>query len=193
MTHPRKFCSKWLWFALCVILAGTVLFLFGFWCLLSTGTPTPPLALPFPPRLLTGLGVMLWCPVTLIPLTLILVASRFLVSRLSRLSAAAVAFVGVTGILVGAFWVPNPIVLWPLNVFGEHRLPELIDELFAFHIVPSPPLSYDSLGGMEALNRWQIIECGARFCILNLVWIACLVAIWTANNRLSVARSHPNG
>jgi hypothetical protein len=177
MKQPAHFLGGCLRFAVCSLLSGTVLFLIGNWCLESTNNPPWPLALPLPQRLLLGLGLMLWNPVTLVPLTLILITSRFLMSKLNKLSSAAVAVVGLTVVLVGAFWVPNPIVLWPLEIFGEHTLTELIGELFTFHIVPSP-------ASFQFLFQWQIEECGARFCILVIGWTACLVMIWIIDGRL---------
>jgi hypothetical protein len=141
--------------------------------------------------LLTGLGLTLCNPITLIPLALILVTSQFLASRLSRLSAAAVVFVDVTGVLIGAFWVPNPIVLWPFEIFGgPPTLRELIDNLFPIHIVPASAISLDSPGGFEAMIRWPFIEWGARFCVLIVVWVACLLAIRTAEKRLCMVKRH---
>ena len=106
--QAKQLLCRWLWFAGCALVSGTVLFLFGSWCLESTNSPPPPLALPLPQRFLTGLGFMLLNPLSLIPLTLILVASRFLACKLSKPSAAAVMLLGLTLVLVGAFWVPEP-------------------------------------------------------------------------------------
>jgi len=169
--------GRWLRFPVWAFLFGTVLFLFGSWCLQSSDTPAPRLALPLPPRFLTGLGFLLWNPFSLVPITLILTASRLLMSKLSRASSAAVALVGLAVLLVGALWVPNPIALWPFSTLGEHTLPELIGQLFTFHIVPSPQVSYDSAEGFQALIRWQLMECGARFCVLVIGWTTCLAAI----------------
>src|SRR5207249_538966 len=90
-------------------------------------------------------------------------------------------------IVVGALWVPNPIVLWPFSVLGEHTLPELIGKLFTFHIVPSPAVNYSSPDSFQSLFRWQVFECGARFCILIVGWIASLLAIWIIDGRLRTA------
>ena len=172
---------------MCVLVTGTVLFCFGRWCIDSSDIPAPPLALPLPQRFLAGLAFMLVIPPLLIPLALILTASGFLASKLHRLSSAVVILIGLTAVLVGAIWVPNPIALWPISILDGHTLPELIGELFPFHIVPSPEGSSSSSIGAEALFRWQLMECGARFCILILVWIACLVAIWRIDRRLKRA------
>jgi hypothetical protein len=193
MKQPAQFLGRCPWFAVCPVLSATVLFLIGNWCLESTNLPPPPLAIQLPQRLLTGLGFMFWNPVTLIPLTLILITSRFLMSKLSKLSSAAVTVVGLIVVLVGAFWVPNPIMLWPISILGEHTLPELIGELFTFHIVPSPGGSHNATASFQSLFRWQIEECGARFCILVIGWTACLVTIWIIDGRLRTSERslHP--
>jgi hypothetical protein len=183
MKQSRHFVFSWLWLAARALLFWTSLYLIGNWCLDSTDIPPPPLALPLPPRLLAGLGLMLYNPVSLIPLTMVLAASGILALKLPRLSAAVAVVVGLAGLLVGAFWVPNPLVLWPISVLGEHTLPELIGEFFTFHIVPSPEGSYSLPAGMQSLFRWQLMECGARLCILILAWTACLVAIWRIDRR----------
>jgi hypothetical protein len=132
---------------------------------------------------------MLWNPFTLIPLTLILTSSRFLVAKLSGVSSTAVTLTGLAFVVVATFWVPNPVLLWPFSILGEHTLPELIGELFTFHIVPSPGGSYSASAGFHSLFRWQIEECGARFCILLIGWTACLVTIWIMDGRLRTSKS----
>lgn len=189
MKQPQHFLGRCLWFAVCALLYGTVLFLIGNWCLESTNIPPPPLALPLPQRFLGGMGFMLWNPFTLIPLTLILTSSRFLVAKLSGVSSTAVTLAGLAFVVVATLWVPNPVLLWPFSILGEHALPELIGELFTFHIVPSPGGSYSASAGFQSLFRWQIEECGARFCILLIGWTACLVTIWIIDGRLRTAKS----
>jgi hypothetical protein len=129
------------------------------------------------------MGFMLYNPVSLIPLTLILTTSRFLASKLSWAGSAAVTLVALTSGLMGAAWVPNPFVLWPFSVLGEHTLPELIGKSFAFHIVPPSEVSYSSEAGFASLFRWQIQESAARFCILLLAWALCLVIITMIDRR----------
>jgi hypothetical protein len=180
---------RWLSYAVWALLFGVALFLFGTWCLGSTDIPPPPLALPLPQRFLTGLGFVLWNPFTLVPLTLILTASRFLVSKLSWAASTAVTLVGFTFGLVGALWVPNPVVLWPFSVLGEHTLPELVGKLFTFHIVPPSGVSYSTDAGIQSLFPWQIQECGARFCILIIAWAACLVTIRMIDRRVRTANN----
>jgi len=80
--------------------------------------------------------------------------------------------------------VPNPIISWPFSVLGEHTLQELIDEVFTFHLVPAPEASYTTSAGFWSLCRWQIAECGARFCVLMVAWAACLVTICRIDMRL---------
>ncbi len=187
-TDDPKPVARRLWFASCAIVSGAVLFLFGNWCLASTNIPAPELALRLPPRLLAGLGFILVNPFSLIPITLILTVSRFLLPRLRRVSFMAVAVVGIAFVLVGAFWVPNPIALWPISIMGNERtFPNLIGELFTFHIIPAPKISYDSTAAFESLFRWQIMECGARFCIVIAGWTACLAAIWVIGRRPRIA------
>ncbi len=187
MRQPEHVFGRWLWFAVCALVTGTVLFLFGYWCLDSTNIPPPPFALPLPQRFLTGLGFILIMPFLLVPLALILTASRFLASKLSRASSAAVVLAGLAFILVGTLWVPNPVVFWPFSILGEHTVPELIGELFAFHIVPAPKGSYASPEAMQSLLRWQLLECGARWCVLMIGWAASLVTIWIIDRRLRTA------
>ena len=189
MRQIEHYSGRRLRLAVWALLSGSILYLFGRWCLTSTDIPPPPLALPLPERLLGGLGFMLWNPFSLIPLTLALTASRFLVARLNWPSAAAVTIVCLTAVLGGAVWVPNPIVLWPFSVLGEHTLPELIGELFTFHIVPAPRGSYSSTAGLQSLCRWQLLECGARFCILLIGWTGGLVAIWRIDRRMSTTQA----
>ena len=124
---------------------------------LVTGALPPPifqppeLALRLPPRLLAGLGFILVNPFSLIPITLILTVSRFLLPRLRRVSFMAVAVVGIAFVLVGAFWVRNPIALWRISIMGNERtFPNLIGELFTFHIIPAPKISYDSTAAFES-------------------------------------------
>jgi len=169
------------------------LFLVGWWCIDSANIPPPMLALPLPQRFLSGLGFMSWDPFSRIVLSVILAASGFLVSRLNKTFSAAITVVGLTAVMVGACWVPNPIVLWPVSVLGEHTLPELIGELFTFHIVPSPEFSYGSSAGFDSLFRWQLLESGARFCILIIGWAACLAAIWKIGRRLRTANESLGG
>jgi len=188
MKQPEHYLGRCLWFAVCALLSEAVLFLFGFWCLESTDIPPPSLALPLPQRFLTGLGMLLWNPFTLIPLTQMLTASRFLVAKLRGVPSAAIMLAGLAFVLVGAFWVPNAVVLWPVSILGEHTLPELIGELFTFHIVPSPGGSYGASADFQSLFRWQIEECGARFCILIIGWTACLVTIRIIDGRLRTAK-----
>ena len=78
-------------------------------------------------------------------------------------------------------------MLWPVSILGEHTLAELIGGLFAFHIVPAPDVSYASSASFQLLFRWQLFECGARFCILVVAWTTCFVAIWTFDGRLRTA------
>jgi hypothetical protein len=189
MRQPEHFLGRWLWFAVCALVIGTALFVFGYWCLDSTNIPPPSFALPLPQRLLTGLGFILVMPFLLIPLALILTASRFLTLKLSRASSAAVVLAGFAFILVGTLWVPNPVVFWPISVLGEHTVPELICELFAFHIVPAPKGSYASPDTMQSLLRWQLLECGVRWCLLMIGWIASLVTIWKIDRRLSTVNN----
>ena len=184
--HSR---GGWLRFTVFAILSGTVLFLLGLWCLDSTSVPSPPLALPLPQRLLLGLGFILLNPLTIVPLTLILTTSRFLALKLGWVYSAIASFVGLTFILVGAFWVPNPIILWPISILGEHTLSDLIGGLFAFHIVPSPGGSNNTSAGFEPLFRWQFEECGARFCILIMAWTLCLATILIIQKRVRTAKS----
>jgi len=82
--------GRWLSRALWALGFGACLFLFGIWCLGSTSIPRPPLALPLPQQFLVGMGFLLWNPFTLVPLTLILTASRFLGSKLSWACSLAV-------------------------------------------------------------------------------------------------------
>jgi hypothetical protein len=185
----EHFRSRCLWFIVCAILSGAVLFIFGLCCGESTDIPPPPLANPLPQRVLFGLAFMLLNPVTFSMFSLILTASGFLVSKLSWLSSAAAILVGLTFLLIGAFWVPNPVILWPISILGDHTLPELIGELFTFHIVPSPGGSIGTSAGMDSLVRWQIEECGARFCILMIVWTVCLVTIWIIDRKLRTDKS----
>jgi hypothetical protein len=184
--QTKHFLGRWLSYALWALIVGAVLYLFGMWCLRSTDIPPPPMSLPLPRRFLIGLGLILWQPFTLVPLTLIIIGSRFLGSKLNRARSAAVTLVGFAFVLVGAFWVPNPIVLWPFSMMSDHErmLPEMIGQLFTFHVVPSPGLSYGTSAGFRGLIRWQIEECGARFCILIIAWIACLVAISIIDRRI---------
>ena len=181
MRQVEHIRSRW-GFAVYALLSGIILLLFGYWCLDSTNVPPPSLALPFPRRVLTGLSFMLWNPFTLIPLALILTSSRFMVSKLSRSSSAAVA--GAVVVLLAALWVPNSIILWPISVLGEHPLPELISKVFTWHVVPSPKMGYSSPSSFDALIRWQVFEFGARFVILNIGWTACIAAIWTNDKKI---------
>src|SRR5216684_566305 len=87
MRRTDHFFGKWVWFALWALISGAILFLLGRWCLDSTN-PSAAMALPIPQRFLTGLGFLLWIPITIITLTLILTASRFLVSKLRWASSA---------------------------------------------------------------------------------------------------------
>ncbi|MGO9203486.1 MAG: hypothetical protein ACLQM8_23435 [Limisphaerales bacterium] len=188
--------GRWLQLPVWAFLSGALLFLFGLWCLMCANMPAPPLALPLPQRLLTGLGFMFCNPFSLVPIALILTASRFLMSKLCRSSSAAVTLAGFAAVLVGVFWVPNPIVLWPFSMMssarGEPTLTELIGQLFMFHIVPAPRLSYSSDGSLLPLFRWQITECAARFCILIIAWTGCLAAIWTMDRRGRTANRPTN-
>jgi hypothetical protein len=86
--------------------------------------------------------------------------------------------------ILGAFWVPNPVVLWPFNVIGDHSLPELTDSLFTFHIVPSPQLNYASSAGFYALFHWQLMEIGARLCVLIMAWAIFLATMRRIRRRL---------
>jgi len=173
--------GKCLWFALCALVSGAVLFLVGFWCLDSANVPGGGLS---QPEVLTGFGFLFGNPFTLVPLTLILTASRFLSAKLSWTASAGVALVGLSIILAGAVWVPNPILLWPFSVLGEHTFAELIGKLFTFHIVPSPAESYSTEAGFRSLIRWQIEECGARFLLLMACWTVCIVTIRFIDKRL---------
>lgn len=184
MKQPEHSLSRWLRLAISALLFWTALFLFGNWCLYSTNIPTPPLALPLPSRLLSGLGLMLYNPFSLIPLTLILAASGVLALKLRRSCSAAITLVCLAFVILGAFWVPNPILLWPFSVLGEHSVPELIGELFTFHIVPAPEVSYGSSAGFDSLFRWQLMEIGARLCVLIMGWTIFLVAMWRIDRRL---------
>lgn len=186
MKQPEHSLSRWLRLAISALLFWTALFLFGNWCLYSTNIPTPPLALPLPSRLLSGLGLMLYNPFSLIPLTLILAASGVLALKLKRSKrsySAAITLVSLGFLFLGAFWVPNPILLWPFSVLGEHSVPELIGELFTFHIVPAPQVSYSSSAGFDSLFRWQLMEIGARLCVLVMGWTVFLVAMWRIDRR----------
>jgi len=183
------FRGRWLWFMMCATLYGAVLFILGIWCLESTNMPPPPLALPFPQRFLAGLGFMLLNPAMVSLFSLILTASSFLVPKLSRVSSAAIILAALASLLIGAFRVPNPVILWPFSVLGDHTLPELIGELFTFHLVPPPAGILGTSAGMHSLMRWQIEECGVRFCILMTVWTACLMTIWIIDKRLGTGKS----
>ena len=184
MKQPEHSLSRWLRLAISALPLGTALFLFGNWCLYSTNIPRPPLALPLPSRLLSGLGFMLYNPFSLIPLTLILAASAFLALKLRRSCSAAITLVALAFVILGAFWVPNPILLWPISVLGAHRVPELIGELFTFHIVPAPGVSYGSSSGFDFIFRWQLMEIGARLCVLIMGWTVFLAAMWRIDRRL---------
>jgi len=186
--QAEHFVGKWLWFTVCAIVLGTVLFLFGLWCLGSTNIPSPPLALPLLQRFLSGLVFMLLNPLTVVPLALILTASRFLVSKSSWAAAIVASLVGLTFLLVGVSWVPNPIILWPMDILGEHMVPDLVGELFTFHIVPAPGGSNMAAAGFDPIFRWQIEECGARFSIIIMGWTLCLVTIWIFQERMKTAK-----
>jgi hypothetical protein len=178
------FHGRWLWHTTCAILYGIALYIVGWWCLESTNIPPPAFALPLPQRFLTGLGFLLLNPISLITISLIFTASQFLASKLSKASSVTVITSGLAVVLAGAFWVPNPFTLWPMEILGDHTLPELIGRLFTFHIIPSPGVSLNAPVGFDALIRWQVKECATRFCILITAWIACLVTIWIIDRRL---------
>ena len=48
--QTKDFVRRWPWYVVFALLSGTVLFLFGAWCVVSTDVPPPPLALPLPQR-----------------------------------------------------------------------------------------------------------------------------------------------
>jgi hypothetical protein len=154
-------------------------------------TPPPPLALPLPSRLLTGLGILLYNPCWLVPLALIFAASRVLALKLNRSCCAAIALAGLMFVMLGAFWVPNPILFWPISVLGEHTVLELVGELFTFHIVPAPEVGYLSSAGFDSLIRWQLMEIGARFGVIIIGSSVFLAAIWRIARRRRAA--HPRG
>lgn len=180
MKQIKHVRNKRLLYAEYTLLSGLTLYLVGLWCLASTNMPRPLLALPLPTRFLTGLGLMLLFPIPLIPLTLICTASLILLSKLSRPFSVAVVLAGLSAILVGALWVPNPFVLWPFSILGNAPVHELIGQLFTFHLVPSPEGSLDD--AFRDLVRWQRSECAARLSILMIAWVACLVGIWMIHN-----------
>ena len=178
MKARRFFSGLFMQYGLFALLLGAVLFLFGFWCLDSNNIPTPSLSLPFPPRFLGGISFLLVQPIGLIPLTLGLTISRYLCSKMGPLSAIAVAIVSIGAVLIAAYWVPNPFILWPFSVLGEHTLQELIGEVFTFHIIPTPEISYSSPASFNLLIRWQAFESGTRFLILLAGWSGCLFTVW---------------
>ena len=179
--------SEWQWNTTCAILYaiffGTVMIVLGLWCEKSTDIPTPPLALPLPGRFLSGLAFMLLNPVTLVPMALIFTKSRFLVAKLPRGLSVMGILVGLAFVLAGACWVPNPIILWPMEILGDHPLAELIGQVCPFHIVPSPGGDLMTSDSFDSLFRWQIEECAARFGILITTWVACLAPIGMINQR----------
>ena len=193
MKRSEHSIGNWLLLAICALLFWTVLFLVGRWFLdLSSVRPGPLLAPSPSVRFLQGLGLILYNPISLFPVSLFLAASGILALRVRRSSSAAITFLGFAFLILGAFWVPNPIVLWPVSVLGEHSLPELIDELFTFQLVPAPELSYDSSAGFDALIRWQLMEAAARLFLLLLAWASCLFAIWKMDRKWGLHSGLPH-
>jgi len=68
----------------------------------------------------------------------------------------------------------------------------LIGELFVFHIVPAPKGSYGWSDTMQPLLRWQLLECGARWCVLMVGWVTSLVTIGIIDRRLRPANKKRN-